>query len=285
MLQWIGLVCVLLMGAALGASMCGPPAAVTPMAAVAPAPSPAAPLAGPPAASGAPKAATPPTREERIVGWQLQEQEERTFHWERGWLRLEQVELQPDKTRVELTVFLQEGAADVFYVEVEGTLLVAGPWTGRATRSTFPSFAADRPHIKGYGAPRSARKESFDEETLLGVNSVARGTCNRTRGRRLWEAPSTMWRRDRLRPRALLARVWLRLRKKLPTEASYDGPPVNGRPRVELPEHRSHSDPWNFVQVGHPYSLVTRMSPVTRKAKSRARRTGRTYDHMRTLSV
>ena len=102
-------------------------------------------------------------------------------------------------------------------------------------------------HVNLHGAPRSARKESFYEETLLGVNSVARGTCHRTRGRRWWEAPSTMWRRGRLRPRALLARVWLGLRKKLPCEASYHGPPVYGRPRVELPECGSRRNPCNFV--------------------------------------
>src|SRR5262245_14425586 len=136
-----------------------------------------------------------------------------------------------------------------------------------------------------FGAPRSARKESFYEETLLGVDSVARGTCTRNRGRRVWEASSTMWRRGGLQPQALLARVWLGLRKKLPSEAPHDGPPVHGRPRVELPEHRSRTDRWNLVRVGHPYSVDTRLSPVTRKAKNRARRTGRTYDHMPTLSV
>jgi hypothetical protein len=94
-------------------------------------------------------------------------------------------------------------------------------------------------HINRFGAPRSARKESFYEETLLEVDSVARGTCHRTRGRRWWEAPSTMRRRGCLQPRALLARVWLRLRKKLPSEAPHDGPPVDGRLRVELPERWS----------------------------------------------
>jgi len=35
-------------------------------------------------------------------------------------------------------------------------------------------------HLNLHGAPRSARKESFYEEALLGVNSVARGICTRT---------------------------------------------------------------------------------------------------------
>jgi hypothetical protein len=140
-------------------------------------------------------------------------------------------------------------------------------------------------HINRFGAPRSARKESFYEETLLGVDSVARGTCTRTRGRRVWEAPSTMWRRGCLRPRALLARVWLRLRKKLPCEAPHDGPPVDGRPRVELPDRWARTAQHNLVRVGSQYFVYTLRAPVTREATSRARRTGRTYDHMPTLSV
>jgi hypothetical protein len=140
-------------------------------------------------------------------------------------------------------------------------------------------------HINRLGAPRSARKESFNEGTLLGVNSVARGTCTRTRGRRVWEASSTMWRRGRLRPRALLARVWLGLRKKLPSEAPHDGPPVHGRPRVELLERWSRTGQRNLIRVGSQYFGYTLRAPVTRKATSRARRTGRTYDHMPTLSV
>jgi Tn3 transposase DDE domain-containing protein len=100
-------------------------------------------------------------------------------------------------------------------------------------------------HVNRFGGPRSARKESFYEETLLEVDSVARGTCHRTRGRRWWEAPSTMRRRGCLQPRALLARVWLRLRKKLPSEAPHDGPPGDGRPRVELLERWSRIDQRN----------------------------------------
>ena len=140
-------------------------------------------------------------------------------------------------------------------------------------------------HINPYGAPRSARKESFYEGTLLEVDSVARGTCNQTRGRGLWEALSTMRRMGGLQPRALLARVWLRLRKKLPSEAPHDGPPVDGRPRVELSERGSRIDQRNLIRVGSQYFVYTLRAPVASKAKSRARRTGRTYDHMTTLSV
>ena len=81
-------------------------------------------------------------------------------------------------------------------------------------------------HINVYGAPGSARKESSYEGTLLGVNSVARGTGTLTRGRRVSEAPSTMWLKDGLQSQELLARTRLWLRKKLSFDAPYDGPPA-----------------------------------------------------------
>jgi TnpA family transposase len=55
-------------------------------------------------------------------------------------------------------------------------------------------------HINPYGAPGSARRESSQRGTLLGVNRVARGTGTLTRGRRVSEAPSTMWLRSGLPP-------------------------------------------------------------------------------------
>jgi hypothetical protein len=81
-------------------------------------------------------------------------------------------------------------------------------------------------HINLHGAPGSARKESSYEGTLLGVNSVARGTGALTRGRRVSEAPSTMWLKDGLQSQELLARIRLWLRKKLSFDAPYDGPPA-----------------------------------------------------------
>lgn len=55
-------------------------------------------------------------------------------------------------------------------------------------------------HINPYGAPGSARRESSQRGTLLGVNRVARGTGTLTRGRRVSEAPSTMWLKSGLPP-------------------------------------------------------------------------------------
>jgi Tn3 transposase DDE domain len=53
-------------------------------------------------------------------------------------------------------------------------------------------------HINRFGAPGDARGESSHEGTLLGVNRVARGTGTLIRGRRVSEAPSTMWLRSGL---------------------------------------------------------------------------------------
>jgi hypothetical protein len=53
-------------------------------------------------------------------------------------------------------------------------------------------------HINLHGAPGSARGESSHEGTLLGVNRVARGIGTLIRGRRVSEAPSTMWLRSGL---------------------------------------------------------------------------------------
>ena len=50
------------------------------------------------------------------------------------------------------------------------------------------------------------------------------------------EAPLTTWSGGNLLPSGLLARALLGSRKKLPSEASKVGPPVEGRTRVEVPE-------------------------------------------------
>jgi hypothetical protein len=143
MFRWIGVVCVLIMGISLGANffashMTPPPPTLTGT------------MHSRSAPTVAPAPPRPSTPEEQLAGLKLKEQEERTFRWERGWLRLETVDVTPARTRVEMSVYLQEGT-DVFYVEPEGTLLVAGPWTGTATRSTFPDFKIDREHLASKG--------------------------------------------------------------------------------------------------------------------------------------
>ncbi|MGE5532679.1 MAG: Tn3 family transposase, partial [Bacteroidota bacterium] len=106
-------------------------------------------------------------------------------------------------------------------------VLAQPPWQGKLTPR---DYAALTPliweHVNPYGAPGSARRESSPLGTRLGVDRVARETGTLTRGRWVSEALSTMWRRGGLPPRALLARAWLWLRKKLLFEASYDGPPA-----------------------------------------------------------
>ena len=66
---------------------------------------------------------------------------------------------------------------------------------------------------------------------------MARGAGTTTRGRLVPEASSTMWQMENLLSIALLARVLLRSRKKLPFDAPKVGLPVESRTRAESPEH------------------------------------------------
>ena len=78
-------------------------------------------------------------------------------------------------------------------------VLAEKAWENRLTdedlRGLTPLFYG---HINPYGAPGGARGESSHEGTLLGVNRVARGTGTLARGRRVSEAPPTMWLRGGL---------------------------------------------------------------------------------------
>jgi hypothetical protein len=97
------------------------------------------------------------------VGLTLRDQAQRLFRWDRGWLRVEGVDALPEKTRVEMTVFVADGTSDVFYVDPDGTLLVAGPWTATALRSTFPDFRTDSQyihHLGPYYYPRDIQRDA-----------------------------------------------------------------------------------------------------------------------------
>jgi hypothetical protein len=108
---------------------------------------------------------------------------------------------------------------------------------------------------------------------------VARETGIRTRSRMMSEAFPTMWHGEALPSTVLLARVMPWLHKKLPVDA----------PKVGTPSCRELGVVIGILLLdGTGYSLMERQAafqnnpqaPITSKATSRARRTGRTYSIM-----
>ena len=99
----------------------------------------------------------------------------------------------------------------------------------------------------------------------------------------MFEAPLTMWLMRCLHRIELLARVLLWLRKKLLFEASKDELSIDGRQRIELPELLRRIGKSNLVYIETQGFSINLSFPVTSKATSQARRTGRTYDNMQTL--
>jgi hypothetical protein len=111
---------------------------------------------------------------------------------------------------------------------------------------------------------------------------VARETGIRTRSRMVSEALPTMWHGGALHPTVLLARVMPRLHKKLPTDAPKVGTSSRRAWDVVtgfLPRMGQDILAWDW-QAALPNNP---QAPVTSKAKSRARRTGRAYRIMQTL--
>ena len=98
------------------------------------------------------------------------------------------------------------------------------------------------------------------------------------------EAPVTTWSGGNLLPSGLLARALLWSRKKLLSEASKVGPPVECRTRME---YRNPCLGWASIaserqETSTPPTLV---SPLPSLDVSRARRTGRTYGNVTMLSM
>ncbi len=111
---------------------------------------------------------------------------------------------------------------------------------------------------------------------------VARGTGARTRSRMVSEALPTMWRVEALPSTVLLARVMPWLHKKLLIDAPKVGTPSRRALGVVigfLPRLRGNLS----LGTGKRHSGYNPQAPITSKATSRARRTGRTYSIMQTL--
>ena len=111
---------------------------------------------------------------------------------------------------------------------------------------------------------------------------VARGTGTRTRSRKVSEALPTMWHDEALPSTVLLARVMPWLHKKLLIDAPKVGTPSCRALGVVigfLPRLRGNLS----LGTGKRHSGYNPQAPITSKATSRARRTGRTYSIMQTL--
>lgn len=141
MLRLLGAFFLILIGAAIGAQMCSGPSNPPPPSEAAGHPLPALAAATP---SSAPAAtAKVPTREEKLAAAKLQDQQNRTYTWDGGWLRLEAIEFLPQAARAKVVIFVAHG--DLFYVDLPGTSLVAGPLNVASVSTNFPQLHAEKP--------------------------------------------------------------------------------------------------------------------------------------------
>ena len=111
---------------------------------------------------------------------------------------------------------------------------------------------------------------------------VARGTGARTRSRMVSEALPTMWHDEALPSTVLLARVMPWLHKKLLIDAPKVGTPSCRELGVVI-GFLPRMDRIFSLGTGKRHSGYNPQAPITSKATSRARRTGRTYRIMQTL--
>lgn len=194
MLRLFGALFLILIGAALGAQMCtGPSSPPRPSVAQLGHPQPA--LAAAPPASAPAAIAHPPRREEKLAAAKLQDQQNRTYAWDGGWLRLEAIEFSRHATRARITLFVADG--DLLYVDLAGTSLVAGALNAVAVSTNFPEFRAEKPW-----------------------QTVYRKQLESSPGPRIPEATATTYAVDfpPLDPATVPARVFVKLRFWQPSE-------------------------------------------------------------------
>lgn len=141
MLRLLGALFLILVGTAIGAQMCSGPDNPPP-------PSRAQVLGVVPAITTAtltvaPETSEPRTREDKLAAAKLEDQQNRTYAWDGGWLRLERLEFSRKATRAQVVLFIAHG--DLFYVDLAGTALVAGPLNIEAVTTNFPQLPAEKP--------------------------------------------------------------------------------------------------------------------------------------------
>jgi hypothetical protein len=168
-LRLFGALFLILIGAAIGAQMCSGPSNPPPPSGAHVRDLPPAIAVATPA--GAPAAiAQPPTHEEKLAATNLQDQQNRTYSWDGGWLRLETIEFSKQATRAGITLFVAHG--DLFYVDLAGTSLVAGPMNAPAVNANFPQLRSEKPWQTVYSEQLESRPGSRVPEATATTYSV-----------------------------------------------------------------------------------------------------------------